>query len=342
MQSNISLNEDKNIASDLDTPIFILGLPRSGSTLWHNIITSDPRVFRIGGMLFLTPWRKDFRYFLRNHVGDLSIEKNNQEMINLIFSHNTIPGLTAPFFRREIKNVNHPHLKKLLYRRILHSDKSLGSIFKILIEEITTYRDHKRCCVKFPVYVNQLPKLFQWYPNSKIIHITRDPRAIALSKTNDISGTRKKIEKYPHLSFFIKKITIFFVIIQYIWTSKLHWKYKNNHNYALFRYEDLLSEPEKVIKKLCKFTGIDFVPEMLEPQKGKEKGQSSSLTGKPQKGFDKNAAHRWVNRMSTFDKTLVTLLTKRSMKRFGYDPKNHPVFFSSSENFDLTSPQKLP
>jgi len=318
--------------NDLDKPIFIVGLTRTGSTLWHNIISSDPNVLRLGAMLFLDPWHKDFRYFIRKKVGDLSIEKNIEKMINLIFSSDIIHGITRTFFVVDIKNVNDPHLKKTLYYKILESDKSLGSVFKILMEEITHFCGYNRFCVKFPVYVNHIPELLQWYPKCKIIHITRDPRAIALSRTNDPGGTAKKIKKYPYLSFFIRKIMIFFVIIQYIWTSRLHCKYRNIENYALFRYEDLLSNPEKVIKKLCGFAEIDFVPEMLEPQKGNEKGQTSSLTGKKQKGFDKEAAYRWTTKISAFDKKIITLLTKGSMKRFGYVPRSHPVFLHEQKN----------
>lgn len=309
--------------SDLDKPIFIVGLTRSGSTLWHNIITQNPEILRLGAMLFFNPWRKDFRYFIRKEVGDLSIEKNIGKMINLIFSSENIRGITRTFFQIDIKDVNDPHLKKILYNKILESDKSLESIFKILIEEVTRFRGYSRCCMKFPVYVNSVPKLIQWYPKCKIIHITRDPRAMALSRTNDMGGTKKIIEKYPFMSFFIKKFMIFFVVIQYIWTSKLHHKYKKNlRNYYLFRFEDLLSEPKKVLKEICKFAEIDFVPEMLEPQKGNEKGQTSSLTGDKQEGFDKKAAYRWETRISTFEKIVISLLTKGSMKRFGYDHKD--------------------
>jgi len=312
----------------MENPIFIVGLPRSGSTLWLNIFAQNPDIHRMGEMLYLTPWRKDFRYFLRKHVADLSSEKNIDKMIDLIFSRKWIPGITGSFWYHDIGKVMDPELKKILKNKLLKSDKSLESIFKILIEEITRFSGYDRCCVKFPVYVNHVPDLLQWYPDCKIIHITRDPRAMAMSRTNDPGGTAAKIKKHPHLKYFIRKIMIFFVIVQYIWTSKLHCKYKKFKNYKLFRYEDLLSEPERVIKELCEFAEIDFVPEMVEPQKGQHEHQPSSITGKRQKSFDKKAASRWMTVISPFEKWLITLLTKQSMKRFEYDPKSHPVFLN--------------
>ncbi len=310
------------MVTDMKNPIFIVGLPRTGSTLWLNVFAQNPNIYRMGEMLFLTPWRKDFRYFLRKLGGDLSSEENIEKMIELIFSLKCPPGITASFWCCDIKNVIDPRLKEILKTKINNSDKSLESIFKIIIDEITAFKGYNRCCVKFPVYVNHVPQLLKWYPNCKIIHITRDPRATAISRTNDPGGTLQRIKKHPHFIFIIREIMILFVIIQYYWTSKLHCKYKGMENYALFRYEDLLAEPEKIITKLCKFTDIDFVPDMLNPKKG----QASSVTGKRQGGFNKKAASRWRDVISPFEEKIISFFTKGSMKRFGYDPRNHPVY----------------
>lgn len=308
----------------MEAPIFIVGLPRSGSTLWLNIFEQNHKTCRIGEMLFLTPWRKDFRYFLRKKVGNLANRKNVEKLIELIFSRKLVPGITASFWYNDIGKVVNPNLKKIIQMRILESERSLESIFKILIEEISAFKGYNRCCVKFPVYVNHVPELLKWYPQCKIVHITRDPRAMAISRANDPEGTQIKIKKHPRLGFIIRNTMIFFVIVQYIWTSKLHCKYKTIHNYALFKYEDLLAEPERLIKELCEFTEIDFVPEMLDPKEG----QASSVTGKKQKGFNKKAASHWKGVISPFLESVITMLTKSSSSRFEYDPQNHPVYFN--------------
>lgn len=310
----------------MENPIFIVGLPRSGSTLWLNIIAKNPDILRMGEMHFLTPWRKDFRYFCRRRVGNLSEKKNIQKMIELIFSNEIVSGITGSFWHYDIEKVNDYNLKKKLFTRIIESERSLGNIFRILIEEITNFRGYNKCCIKFPVYVNYIHKLLQWYPECKILHVIRDPRATAISRTNDPGGTKLKIERYSRMSFIIKKIMIFFTVVQYIWTSKIHYKYRKIANYALFCYEDLLVDPEKVIRELCDFTEMNFVPEMLHPKEG----QASSITGAKVKGFDKKAGSRWRNVASPFEKRIVTLLTKKSMKRFGYDYKNHPICLERS------------
>jgi hypothetical protein len=92
----------------------------------------------------------------------------------------------------------------------------------------------------------------------------------------------------------------------------------------VIRYEDLLANPERIIRELCDFTGLNFVPEMLQP----EEGQASSVTGKKSSGFDKKAAFRWKKVISPFEEKIITFLTKKSMKIFNYNPKNYSVYFN--------------
>jgi len=272
-------------------------------------------------MLFLTPWRKDFRYFLKKQVGDLSSEQNVKRMVDLMFSMKLVSGITGSFWYNDIAKVEDLHLKEVIQRRILESDKSLGSLFKILVEEITAFKGYSRFCLKFPVYVNYIPQLIQWYPQCKIVHITRDPRAMAISRTNDPEGTQIRIKKNPRIRSLIRQVMVFFVIFQYIWTSHLHCKYRKYKNYELFHYEALLENPEKVIRRLCEFTEIDFVPEMLQPKEG----QASSVTGRKHNGFNRTAASHWRDVISPVEERLITLLTKTSMERFEYDPDKYPA-----------------
>ena len=281
---------------------------------------TDPR--------FLSERRhKDFKYFLRTTAGDLSIDENVDKMVEICFSKKDIPGLDSVFWRFvNIDVVKNPKLKEEISRKVKKSDRSVGAIARILIEEITRFSGCTRACVKFPVDVGHIPELLAWFPDCKVMHITRDPRALAMSKTNDPFGTALRILEHPRLAWFIRKVAVWFVIAQYRRTARLHWRFRNLSNYRLFRYEDLLAQPEKVLRELCEFIEIDFTEDMLEPQKGCHEHQPSSLTGKQQKTFDASAAVRWQTVISPIDKWIINVLTKQSMRRLGYDPRTHPIF----------------
>jgi Sulfotransferase family len=312
----------------MKSPIFIVGPHRSGSTFWHNLVAMCPGILRLADPRFLSrPGQRDFRFFLHTQARDLSTDEDIKTMVELCLSKKSIAGLEGAFWRFEgIKAVENSELRKEIARRIKESDRSLGAIARIMIEEITRISGYDRACVKFPVDVGHILELVEWFPDCKIVHITRDPRALAMSKSNDPSGTAIKVVEHPRWAWFIRKVSVWLTIVQYRLTAKLHVRFKELSNYRLFRYEDLLAEPERVLRELCEFIETDFTEDMLEPQKGRHEHQPSSLTGKRQKAFDPRAATRWRTVISRVDYWLITSLTHGSMKKLGYNPKTHPIF----------------
>ena len=300
----------------MDTPIFIVGLPRSGSTLWSHVIAKNPSVFEIGEMLMLTPpWRRDFRYFLRVVMGGLPDDQHIRRMVDLMFSGSKTPGITGSFWQYTANDYDHPELKQIICTKIQTSDRTIGSVFRAFIEELSAYQGYDRCSVKFPVFVNHVPDLLEWYPDCKIVHATRDPRAMAVSRANFRGQRRLKNHQ----------LTVLFAILQYVWTSQLHRRFSTLPNYKLVHYEDLLVEPKRSVRELCDFAEIDFVARMLEPVEG----QASSVTGTASGGFNRKAGTHWMGVISPLERRLVTTLTRPSMRRFGYDPEHHPIYLEN-------------
>lgn len=308
----------------MESPIFIVGLHRTGSTLWHNIISMSPVVCRLTEIRFLAPrwWHKDVVHFIREQVGSLDVDTNVERMVEMFFSRKSFSGLEGAYWRFEnYENiVDDLEFRKDFANRIKNSDRSLGSVFKALVEELARATGKSRSCVKFPVDINFIPKLFEWYPRCKIMHITRDPRAIAVSRTNDPSGTALRARRHPYLSLVIRKAAMLFSAFQYEWSSRIHEASRSLDGYKLYRYEDLLYDPERVIRDLCEFLNLEFVDGMLQPQIGVHEHQPSSITGSKRKELDKEAAWRWQKVIASSDNRLITMLTRRAMERLEYHP----------------------
>jgi hypothetical protein len=325
----------------MQSPIFIVGSHRSGSTLWHNLIATRPGILRLAETRFLGAARqRDFRFFLQTQARDLSTDADIKSMVEICFSKKNVPGLEGAFWRFEgIAAADNPEMINEIVRRIKNSDRSLGAIAAIIIEELVRFSGCNRACVKFPVEARHIPELVQWFPDGRVMHITRDPRAMAMSKSNDPSGTAIRIWEHPRLAWFIRKMMVLFSIAQYRTSARLHVQFQSIKNYRLFRYEDLLANPEKTLREVCEFVNCEFTPDMLEPEKGRHEHQPSSLTGKRQKEFDVEAAIRWQTVISPMDRRLITCLTQGSMKRLGYNPKTHPIFrLDKAQEHDCVAP----
>jgi len=314
-------------------PIFIIGPHRSGSTLWHNIVSMCPGIMRLTDPRFLSDGaHKDFRYFLKSLVGDVTNDENIDKMVELCFARKPTPGLEGVFWSFvRIEAADDPELRREISRRIKQSDRSLGAIARVFIEEITRFSGCERACVKFPVDVGHLREVLSWFPDCRIMHITRDPRALAMSKSNDPFGTAVKVLEHPRLGWLIRTLSVCFVISQYRRSATVHRQCRHLRNYRLFRYEDLLAEPEKILRGLCKFIDVEFTQDLLHPETGIHLHQPSSLTGKQKKAFDPSAAVRWQEVISPIDNWLITTLTKRSMKILEYNPDTHPIFDTAWE-----------
>jgi hypothetical protein len=304
-----------------------MGLPRTGSSLLENTIGRSPGVLELAEVLYLSPWRHDFPYFVRSRIGDLSRDGNLRKMVDIIFSqHDLIPGITGSFWRMGggIKAIGEEALKERVFKALQSSDRSYAEILRVLLREITIFNDCRRCLVSFPVYLNHLETLVGWFPGAKVLHITRDPRAIAISKTNDPGGTALYNQRWPYLKYFIRKAMIAFVVVQYIWASRVHARFKGQPNYLLVKYEDFILDPEGTVKQVCAFTEIQFTAEMM--QQSEDRAQRSSISGEVRTKPDARAASKWMDVITRVERLFVTCLCKRSMTRFGFDPETHPIY----------------
>lgn len=288
----------------MENPIFILGLSRTGSKIYLKTLNNFTNINITPELNFLTfSWtRKDFTSMVLKNIGNLKKDSNIPKLIDLMYS-----GKIEGTFWKTIKNRNIN--KKNLEERIFKSDRSFRSILKILIEEHAISNNKKIPGAKFPVHFTYISKLLKCYPNCKIIFLIRDPRAIYSSLA---FGFIKK-GRFNYGGKIKKLLILIYTITHFIWAVKIHNKYKNLENYQLFRFEDVVSEPEKYIPKLCDFLKIDFKTEMLAPSV-----VDSSFHKKKKKGFDKDTLYRWKKHISPITANFIKLLTNKQMNDIGY------------------------
>ena len=82
-----------------------------------------------------------------------------------------------------------------------------------------------------------------------------------------------------------------------------------------------MSNPQEVIEDVCRFVEIEFSPSLIEQDNGR--AQASSVTGEKYRGINKETSSNWQKRITRMERAFVTMLTKRSMKRFGFDPSKY-------------------
>ena len=230
---------------------FILGRPRSGTTLLTTLFNAHPNI-RIAPefpvMLFL--------YQRFKHV-----RKWDETTIRAFVEH---VFFYSKFNIRRIENLK---LDKEFIISELLKYKDKGSIqlflksinyfaFSIYNKEETLWIGDKN-----PVYSMSADRLRNIFPDAKFICIIRDYRDNFIS-IKKLAEKEVAVEA-PVLSLQVGRWRIFTRLF-------LNLKRRFPDKYYILRYEDLVSEQESTFRSLCEFLGIDYDPSVFDFHKKKE------------------------------------------------------------------------
>jgi hypothetical protein len=290
--------------------VFIVGLPRTGSKLVENILRNSPHInYESAGEVgyvghLITPGVRDEM----KKIGDMAKDANVHKLVDYFYTRTPRIG-----FWLCLKHVD----RDKVLQELLASDRTEKGIYEVILRIHTTVTDKTVLGDKTGPNLYHVPTLVKWFPHAKIIHLLRDPRAILASEW------RRRMEVYPKGSYFPVKLgkpiygfsIVLHMTIVWLNAVRLHRRYEKRYpqNYHLIRFEDLVSEPEKSVRELCVFLGIEFDPKMLRP-----KQVHSSFASELIVGFDKQTLTRWQNHLKPWMKIWMSVLAKRYFREFGY------------------------
>lgn len=183
-------------------------------------------------------------------------------------------------------------------------------------------------CDKTPRNLFYIQEILYYYPNAYIVHIVRDPRDVMLSQKNRWKRRQFSSNKFPLKEAIRSWANYHPISISILWRSGIKaWeRFADHPRLLLVRFEDLLDNPEDVIKRICAHVGISYSRSMLDvPQIG-----SSHGSDQPERvGINKEIAGRWrrsgVNDL--VDIAICQSMLKRQMQKYHYEIADiHPNF----------------
>lgn len=290
--------------------IFIVGSYRSGTTLARSILNSSEDVAICGETHFLG--KLAGRGGLREEfakVADISTDAGPQKVVDFIY--NLRKAFFGNWFRENVA-------REEFLRRLLESERTDRALFDLVM---TFYADGKPIRgEKTPAHIYYVPTLLEWFPNAKIIHTFRDPRAIYISERNKKAKQEKTSRRYRILRWSKLALGMFLslhVLITWLYIVRLHYRYQRlyPHNYYFVKFEDLISDPNTHVKQMCEFLEIDFTEAMLQ----QTVVNSSFVSRRDQiQGFDTSAIDRWRQYIPPVVNRWFVFWCKRHFLEFGY------------------------
>lgn len=289
-------------------PIFIVGCARSGTTLLQSILSSHPRI--------AIPPEEDFimRLYPSYCQGKPATHTLSTYEIEAIL--NNLYNIEKAFRHW---NLDSEALKKRI------TQGSPATYAETMAEIYTAFAEQfpgkTRWGCKTTYYALHIDRLAKLFPEAQFIHIIRDGRNAFLS----MRDRRRQGEKHLTSSV-IKGAWIWRRLVS---AAKATGTIINNEFYHEVGYEDLVTEPERTIKKLCLFLheeeaigcmmnhyDNETTKKMLNPY-------NDSKYLKPE--FDRSKLQRWKSELSYLENLVFEAIAGDVLETCKYELRNRKI-----------------
>lgn len=207
-------------------PIFIVGCPRSGTTLLRNLLRSHPRLS--------FPPESHFIPQLYAAYGDPANEREARRLTNVLLDLRWVRRWKCEFDRTA-----------------LGACRSYAALIDELFQTWARKEGKPRWGDKTPKNVLQIPALGTIFPHARFIHVYRDGRDVARSLISSPIGPENWFSAALHWRTLVE-------------TGRRAGRALPKGAYAEVRYETLLGDLEGTLRRICEFVDEPFDPALLE------------------------------------------------------------------------------
>ena len=281
MNESLETNSsENNTKAQNDRPIFIVGMPRSGTTLMTSMLSAHPNIAISPESHFLWYWRKRYSHLNINDPNDFEIFWQD-------FSNS-----------QDFKKFNID--SQATKTRILATDKiSYKSIFTNILQKYAVKMQKSRWGEKTPAHYSYLYIIFKWYPEAKVIWMLRDPRSVTASLMR-MSWTHSYTDRHAQK-----------------WCDSIRSQNKwiEDERVLLVKYEVLVTNPESQMGQICQFLGEEYCPNMIG-----DTSNNSTNSYVIRKAPNQNSLEKWRSILSPNQIAILEYIARNEMLEQGYQP----------------------
>lgn len=283
-----------------ERPIFMLGAERSGTTLVMAMLGCHPRI-AVPEVVWYYP---RFRPYLYTY-GDLSQEKNLRAL-----AEEMIFGLKTPFWGMRVN-------PRTIVDEIMGSlrERSFAGIYCAMHERYAHENGKKpRWGEKTPHNLFFVKEILEDFPNAQFIFIARDGRDASCDYIDSAFG--------PTNVFCAAESWALCQNAAVPWRKKL-----SSDQWMDVKYEELVRDPEVVLRDVCKFLGEEYSEEMHEFHKteiAKTRGATKDHAPLGQPTSDQYIGI-YKTQMSIRDQRIFAAVAGKELAAAGYKSDVEPI-----------------
>ncbi len=228
--------------------VFIVGCPRSGTTLLRRLVDTHPHIAIIHQSRFIP-------YFFERRRGLTPEGLVTTKLVDRLL---------------EARGVKNLETSRELLESLVEAEEPVSySTFVTGVFDLYGKGRGKRLVGdKTPAYVRSIPTLHALWPEARFVHIIRDGRDVCMSAIN----WRKADHALGRFSAWTED-PITTAAVWWEWHVRLGREDGESLAPKLYhevRYEELVSRPAKTCETLCDFLGIPYYDAMLKFHEGRE------------------------------------------------------------------------
>ncbi|MGH3327215.1 MAG: sulfotransferase family protein [Streptomycetales bacterium] len=271
-----------------DRPVFIVGCPRSGTTLLQLMLHAHPRIAIPPETRFVVQ-----AYRARHQFGVLSVEENRRGLANWIVKRPMFKDLGLD--RDDVR------------RAVVAAPPTIGSAVGTVLAMYAARHGRVRWGDKRPDYWRDIDVVLRLFPDAQFIHIVRDGRACVAS-----------LKRMRWWGGGVPAAIVVWLMAQR--RCRRDTRHLPEGSFHELRYEDLVSDPEAELRRLCVFLGEEFSPAMLAPHKVAEYAVPTWKTWhtRTADAVDTATVESWREGLEPKELALVEFVAGRSLKANGY------------------------
>jgi len=286
------------------SPFFIVGADRSGTTFLRLMLNEHPRLRIPQESHFLIDLMNEFPFDCILQPEDI------EKVFELITEHP----------RWEYWDVENFALRELLFSLKLPTlPETIDAIYRNL-----NSKGKHRWGDKTPIYIREIKRIHQLFPDSKFIHIIRDGRDVCASLQN-VRWWGKYTAKWAY--YWQKSVNL----------GRNAGEKLGTAYYIEVKYEDLVLDTEKILKKICRFIGEEYDERMLSFYKKSFKEipkVEQKIHTKTLRSPRATDVCRWPKELSLIQIAVIEIVAGKMLDYSGY-PRKFPGLYIVTKLLDL-------
>lgn len=281
------------------SPFFVLGAQRSGTTMLRLMLNQHPHLVVPHETKFIVEF-----YHRLGAYGDLAVAANRTRLLHDMAAYD-----------REKRCGHLDDIDDLLALPLT----GYVDVVEAIMQRHLRAAGKRRWGDKTPYYTPDIDILWQLFPGCQIIHLVRDGRDVALSQRGLNWGSKS----LPRLAE------------DWRWKTTLCHKVGQvlgSRHFLEIRYENLVQDPETVLRQVCAFLGESYYAELLDyPQKATAELPSTSLQWHRNsvRAPDTSKLYAWKHRLSAADRIIYEQVAGDALTLFGYERENQRSTWAS-------------